>query len=94
MFSTDKHLGLIVYRIWKVRKEIGQAQFFSPDSPLTNVAVVLIESGVLYTVSIIILSGLYLASNNGAYGVSNAVSNRPAPQVTSNSIRFVHRSFK
>lgn len=45
------------------------------NSPLTRVVVVLIESGLLYTFSIIILFGLYMASNNGQYGVSDAVSN-------------------
>ncbi|KAH9475041.1 hypothetical protein JR316_0012143 [Psilocybe cubensis] len=42
-------------------------------SPLTSVLVVLIESGLMYTMSIVILFGLYMASNNGQYGVSNAV---------------------
>lgn len=44
------------------------------DSPLNRVLVVMIESGLLYTVSIVILFGLYMAGNNGQYGVSNAVS--------------------
>jgi len=46
-------------------------------SPLTRVLVVLVESGLMYTTSIIILFGLYMASNNGQYGVSDAVSGVP-----------------
>ena len=65
--------ALIVFRIWKIRSKIGLGQLFDPNSPLTNVVIVLIESGLLYTLSIIILVGLYLASNNGQYGVSNSV---------------------
>jgi len=42
-------------------------------SPLTNVVIVLIESGLMYTLSIVVLFALYMASNNGQYGVSNAV---------------------
>jgi hypothetical protein len=33
----------------------------------------MIESGLMYTVSIVVLFGLYMAGNNGQYGVSNAV---------------------
>jgi len=65
--------SLIVYRIWKVRSEIGNGQLFNPNSPMANLVIVLIESGLLYTLSVIILFGLVLASNNGAYGVSNSV---------------------
>jgi len=68
--------ALIVFRIWKVRSKIGLGHLFNHNSPLTNVVIVLIESGLLYTLSIIILFGLYLASNNGQYGVSNSVGQK------------------
>ncbi|KAF9002198.1 hypothetical protein BDQ17DRAFT_1426150 [Cyathus striatus] len=68
----------VFYRI------IGEYFFVSEDvpppsplrlvlSPLKNVMIILIESGLMYTLSIVILFGLYMASNNGQYGVSNAV---------------------
>ncbi|KAF9473129.1 hypothetical protein BDN70DRAFT_817686 [Pholiota conissans] len=67
-------LGLIVYRIWSIQQGLKhRSAVVVSTSPLRNVVVVLIESGVMYTVSIIILFGLYMASNNGQYGVSNAV---------------------
>jgi hypothetical protein len=66
--------ALIVYRIWRVNNEIGRGHLFQPDSPLSRVVVVLIESGLIYTFSVIILFVLYLAGNNAIYGVSNAVS--------------------
>ncbi|KAF8962903.1 hypothetical protein BDZ97DRAFT_1823341 [Flammula alnicola] len=65
--------SLIVYRIWRIRKPLRHHSTVIVNSPLTHVVVVLIESGLMYTISIIILFGLYMASNNGQYGVSNAV---------------------
>jgi hypothetical protein len=44
------------------------------DSPLSRVLVVMIESGLMYTASIVILFALYMAGHNGQYGVSNSVS--------------------
>jgi hypothetical protein len=68
-------LALIVHRIWNIRKPFNQHRSsIAVNSPLTRVLIVLIESGLLYTFSIIILFGLYMASNNGQYGVSDAVS--------------------
>ena len=68
--------ALIVYRIWRVNSEIGRGQLFRPNSPLTRVVIVLIESGLLYTSSVIVLFVLYLVGNNAIYGVSNAVSQK------------------
>lgn len=65
--------SLIVHRIWNIRKPFKHRSAVVVNSPLTRVLVVLIESGLMYTFSIIILFGLYMASNNGQYGVSNAV---------------------
>ncbi|PPQ84944.1 hypothetical protein CVT25_004457 [Psilocybe cyanescens] len=65
--------SLIVYRIWGIRKSLKHRSSVVPGSPLTSVLIVLIESGLMYTLSIVILFGLYMASNNGQYGVSNAV---------------------
>ncbi|KDR69730.1 hypothetical protein GALMADRAFT_906760 [Galerina marginata CBS 339.88] len=66
-----------VHRIWKIRNSIKRHSAIILPSPsssrLTNVLVVLIESGLMYTFSIIILFGVYMASNNAQYGVSNAV---------------------
>lgn len=65
--------SLIVHRIWNIRKPLQHRSAVVINSPLTRVLVVLVESGLMYTTSIIILFGLYMASNNGQYGVSNAV---------------------
>lgn len=71
------NLAAIVYRIWTVRRGLvrpgATILTLTSGSPLTSIAIVLIESGLLYTMSIVILFGLYLASNNAQYGVSNAV---------------------
>ena len=73
------HVALIVYRIRRIRSNLGKGQLFIANSPLTNLLVVLIESGVIYTFSIIILCGVYVASNNAGYGVSNAVCRLTPP---------------
>ena len=62
-----------MYRIWKIRSSIGKGNLFIANSPLTNLLVVLIESGVIYTLSIVILCVVYVASHNAEYGVSNTV---------------------
>jgi phosphate/sulfate permease len=38
----------------------------------------MMESGFIYTASIVVLFALYMAGNNGQYGVSNAVSLFPS----------------
>lgn len=64
-------------------------------SPLTNVVIVLIESGLMYTLSIVVLFALYMASNNGQYGVSNAVRQITLCTTEIEVLIFSpHRSFK
>ncbi|KAF9039228.1 hypothetical protein BJ165DRAFT_374873 [Panaeolus papilionaceus] len=65
--------SLIVHRIWKIRREVRYRSTIHSQSPLTSVLIVLIESGLMYTCSIVILFALYMTSNNAQYGVSNAV---------------------
>ncbi|KAF9467494.1 hypothetical protein BDZ94DRAFT_1232876 [Collybia nuda] len=66
--------SLIVHRIWKIQKALKyRATTSSEKSPLSRVMRLLIESGLMYTLSIVVLFGLYMASNNGQFGVSNAV---------------------
>lgn len=67
--------GLIVHRIWRVQRRLNRRTTFThTENPLSRVLVVLIESGLMYTISIVILFGLYMAGHNGQYGVSNAVT--------------------
>ncbi|KAF8900845.1 hypothetical protein CPB84DRAFT_1778517 [Gymnopilus junonius] len=65
--------SLIVNRIWTVRQSLKQGFTLITGSPLTNLIITFIQSGLLYTFSVIILFSLYMASNNGQYGVSNAI---------------------
>lgn len=67
--------SLIVHRIWSIQREAiyRSPQSIADRSPLDRVLRLMIESGLLYTSSIIILFGLFLSSNNGEFGVSNAV---------------------
>lgn len=82
-------LGLIVYRILKIQRKLKRRNTMVLDSPLSRVAIVMIESGLMYTVSIVVLFGLYMAGNNGQYGVSNAVRSRFPPS----SILLLHPSW-
>jgi len=72
LFLTDNTLALIVYKIWRIYNNVKHRSK-SERSPLSKVVVVMIESGVFYTASIIILFGCYMASHNAQYGVSNSV---------------------
>ncbi|KAF9492859.1 hypothetical protein BDN71DRAFT_1396016 [Pleurotus eryngii] len=73
--------GLIVLRIWKVDTRVSQfrpsaSSHASPPpapSPLARVMRVLIESGLIYTTTILILFGTYLAGSNAILALSNAV---------------------
>ena len=41
---------------------------------LTRVIRILVESGLIYTISVVAFFGTFLASNNAQYGVSDCVS--------------------
>ena len=70
-------LALIVYRIYGVQKSLKQGFAIVPNPRLTRLLFTLIESGLLYNFSVIVLFILYIGSNNGQYGVSNAVCLKP-----------------
>ncbi|KXN91539.1 hypothetical protein AN958_00561 [Leucoagaricus sp. SymC.cos] len=72
-FPSDGPIALMVYRIQKIRQRLKHKPNSTTYTPLTNVMRLLIESGLLYTSSIVILFILYIISNNGQYGVSDAV---------------------
>lgn len=40
---------------------------------------IIIESGLMYSVSVVVFFAMYLASNNAQYGVSDCVSSPPPP---------------
>ncbi|KAF8652581.1 hypothetical protein AX16_004334 [Volvariella volvacea WC 439] len=65
--------SLIVYRIRSIRSALSGRSIVLGGSFLENYLRIFIESGTMYTASIIILFGTYLASNNSQLGVSDAV---------------------
>ncbi|TFK72281.1 hypothetical protein BDN72DRAFT_343754 [Pluteus cervinus] len=69
LFSTS----LIVYRIHSIRLALKQRSIIPRNSPLSHIVRVFIESGLMYTASIVILFGLYVVSNNAQLGVSDAI---------------------
>ena len=68
-------LGLIVYRILQVTRGVNSVMHAGDSGTrrLTRVVRILVESGLLYTVSVIVFFGTFLASNNAQYGVSDVV---------------------
>ena len=66
-------LGLIVHRILAIQRNLKDKNTYVLDSPLTKVVVVLIESGLFYTITVFVLFVVYLCGNNSQYAVSNAV---------------------
>ncbi|KIY49640.1 hypothetical protein FISHEDRAFT_23253, partial [Fistulina hepatica ATCC 64428] len=64
--------GLIVYRLWSVHRELRKSGFEGGSTSGLAMKVI-IESGAIYTSSIVILTVLYLCHNNGMYPVSDAV---------------------
>jgi len=66
--------SLIVYRIWNVQSKLSSHRSKThTDDPASRVMRVLVESGLLYTASILVLFGTYLSSNNAILGVSDTI---------------------
>ncbi|KAM5545854.1 hypothetical protein V8D89_000892 [Ganoderma adspersum] len=66
--------SLIVYKIWSIehRAKVVFASAGGTDTTRLRRAMhIIIESGLMYTVSVVILFILYLASNNAQYAVSD-----------------------
>ncbi|KAG6864814.1 hypothetical protein C0991_007000 [Blastosporella zonata] len=66
--------SLIIFRIWSIQRAVKfqTAPLVIKRRPLDKIMRILIESGFIYTVTIVILVGLYIACNNGQFGVSNS----------------------
>ncbi|OBZ76899.1 hypothetical protein A0H81_03194 [Grifola frondosa] len=70
---------MIVYRIWRVSKQTvrfiaNSGSHSSSGTRLETMMRLVVESGLLYTLSAIVFAGTYIASNNAQYGISdNAV---------------------
>ena len=64
-----------MYRIMQVTRGVNSVMHAGDSGTrrLTRVVRILVESGLLYTVSVIVFFGTFLASNNAQYGVSDVV---------------------
>ncbi|TFK21683.1 hypothetical protein FA15DRAFT_658085 [Coprinopsis marcescibilis] len=66
--------GLIVYSPWKIQKPwLNTRSTFTLRSPFSALLILSLESGLIYTVSMVILFAVYMVGNNAHYGVSNAI---------------------
>ena len=61
--------SLIVWRIWRVRRKTMKSSVH--PNRLKHVTRIIVDSGLMYTVTVIIFFGTTLAENNAQYGVSD-----------------------
>ena len=75
---SKNRAGLIVYRILKINEGVASKDVtrVGGGNRLTRVVRILVESGLLYTASVIVFFCTFLTSNNAQYGVSDVVSIR------------------
>ena len=66
---------MIVYRIMTINAAIASQSVtrLSGNHKLTRIVRILVESGLIYTVSVVIFFCTFLASNNSQYPVSDVV---------------------
>lgn len=62
---------MIVWRIWNVRRKTIDSS--THPNKLMRVIRIIVDSGLMYTVSVIIFFGTTLAGSNAQYGVSDVV---------------------
>ena len=70
-----------MYKIWSIEhraKVIFASAGGADTTRLRRAMHIIIESGLMYTVSVVVLFILYLASNNAQYAVSDCVSPFPS----------------
>ena len=69
--------GLIVWRIWTVNKESSKFNGTNGHGPhqsrLSNVIRIVIESGLLYTVAVLVTFGTEVAGSTSLYPVAKIV---------------------
>ncbi|RDX54731.1 hypothetical protein OH76DRAFT_1398121 [Lentinus brumalis] len=72
---TTMTTGLLIYRILSINAGVAAQDVtrVGGSLKLTRVVRILIESGLLYTISVVVFFGTFLASNNAQYGVADVV---------------------
>ena len=75
MLIPPRFIAMIVHKIWATERQtrslVGGA--ISNDAALTRATRIIVESGAMYTASVVCFFGVYLAGNNAGYGVSDCV---------------------
>ena len=69
---------MIIYKLWSIRQRSAEVFIASMGNghgggALMRAMRIMIESGAMYTISVIVFFVVYLASNNAQYGVSDCV---------------------
>lgn len=68
--------AMIIYKIWMIERGTRDAFSSGGSSGLRRAIRIIVESGLLYSLSVICNMGAYVAGNNALYGVSDCVSSR------------------
>jgi len=90
---TDVLPALIAVRIWSMDRQVAQIKV--RGSNLRPAGKIIIESGVIYTISLLILLVLYVFSNNALYVVAGSVSAIHLQTLLAHSpTHFAHRLYR
>ena len=86
MALADAHVGLIVWKIRRINKETAalvtqRTSHKVPRTRLEQAIRIIIESGMLYTLFVILTFITELAGSNAIYGVSDMVGFPSTPHV-------------
>ena len=94
--SLNPYAALIVYRILRVNNGFVSQDItrVGGNQKLTRVVRILVESGLIYTISVIVFFGTFLASNNAQYGVSDVVRARHPSADSGEECTALHVSWK
>ncbi|KIP07584.1 hypothetical protein PHLGIDRAFT_412628 [Phlebiopsis gigantea 11061_1 CR5-6] len=65
--------SLIIYKIWRVDRSSRRLFSLRSSDSLKRAIRIVVESGLMYTLSVVCLMGVYISGNNAMYGVSDCL---------------------
>ncbi|KIP07585.1 hypothetical protein PHLGIDRAFT_412673 [Phlebiopsis gigantea 11061_1 CR5-6] len=65
--------SMIIYKIWMIERGTRDAFALRGSSSLRRAIRIIVESGLLYSLSVVCNMGVYVSGNNALYGVSDCV---------------------
>ncbi len=74
LFVITNALGLLGYRIWSIDRNIVSHRHGKGHGNLMPPLLIIIDAGILYSVSLLVAIGCYAAGTNGLFVVLDLVS--------------------